>query len=118
VTIRKFRNALAKLRFSSQDLEIEKGRYQNILREQRICKFCHEAIGNEYHLVLVCIKLSLKRESYIDKRFFNNPNNHKFNVLMCSHFENVTTMYAMYAYYAFKERNDIPSITDTDRNCY
>jgi hypothetical protein len=65
VTIRKFRNALAKLRFSSHDLEIEKGRYQNILREHRICKLCHEAIGNEYQLVLVCKKVVFeKRKIY------------------------------------------------------
>ena len=69
---------------------------------------------NKYHVVLVCKKLSLIREKYIDKKFFNNPNNHKFNVLMCSRSDNVITNLAMYAYYAFKERNEILSNTDTD----
>jgi hypothetical protein len=52
VTIRKFRNALGKLRTSSHDLEIERGRYSNTERNQIICKLCYTKIETEFHFVL------------------------------------------------------------------
>ena len=38
---RKFKTALTRFRLSSHHLEIERGRYPNISREERLCKFCN-----------------------------------------------------------------------------
>jgi hypothetical protein len=44
------RQLFTKFRVSDHSLEIETGRYENITREERICKNCNlEEIGNEYH---------------------------------------------------------------------
>ena len=46
---------MSRFRLSSHNLEIETGRYNNIARENRICKFCNQnAIETEYHFLLCC----------------------------------------------------------------
>ena len=46
---RKFQSALSNFRLSSHNLEIERERYQNIPREERLCKFCtSHLVENEY----------------------------------------------------------------------
>ena len=40
VNCKNYRIALCRLRSSSHDLEIECGRYRNISRNDRLCKFC------------------------------------------------------------------------------
>ena len=41
ITNKRFIIALSRFRLSSHKLEIERGRYHNIDRENRICKFCN-----------------------------------------------------------------------------
>ena len=41
ITNKRFKIALSRFRLSSHNLEIERGRYHNIDRENRICKFCN-----------------------------------------------------------------------------
>ena len=44
-----------RLRVSKHYLQIEIGRYQNIPREERLCKICNsEEVENETHLLLSC----------------------------------------------------------------
>ena len=55
ITNKKYRTSLTRFRLSSHKLEIERGRYNNILRENRKCKMCNgNAIENEYHF-LACL---------------------------------------------------------------
>jgi len=50
---KKHRIALSKFSLDSHTLEIERGRYTNLEREQRKCKFCNtNSIANEYHFYL------------------------------------------------------------------
>ena len=50
VTENKYRKALTQFRLSSHDLAIERGRYQNIDRQERICNFCMgKHVESEYH---------------------------------------------------------------------
>ena len=68
------RSILIKFRISSQKLEIEKGRYMNILAEQRICRLYKLDVGNEIHFVLECPSLAnIRREilDQIESRFSN-----------------------------------------------
>ena len=49
------RKAIAKLRCSNHQLEIEKGRHRNTPREERICKTCADnSIEDEDHFLLKC----------------------------------------------------------------
>lgn len=84
VTVNFFRNALGKLRTSSHDLEIERGRYSNTERNQRKCKLCNTEIETEYNFVLKCPRLTSLREKYIPSKFYQSPNISKFNILMSS----------------------------------
>ncbi|CAB3979530.1 Hypothetical predicted protein [Paramuricea clavata] len=61
------RRTFSQYRVSNHKLQIERGRYENISREQRFCKLCNTGeVENEYHLALSCPK-------YEDLR--NNSNN-------------------------------------------
>ena len=53
------RSSTTKLRISAHELEIEKGRYSNISREDRICHWCQISMGsrvveNEHHVLSDC----------------------------------------------------------------
>ena len=51
ITNRKFKIALSKFRLSSHRLEIERSRYRNIPKTDRLCRFCSmNTVENEYHL--------------------------------------------------------------------
>ena len=52
---------LAKFRTTNHKLPIEKGRWENIERNQRTCNLCNRnALGDEYHFLLECDFLMLK----------------------------------------------------------
>ena len=42
-------------------LQIELGRYQNIVRDLRICKLCNQEVESELHFLLRCSKLECIR---------------------------------------------------------
>lgn len=53
------RYSTTKFRISAHDLEIEKGRYKNIPREQRVCQWCNTNMGeqiveDENHVICDC----------------------------------------------------------------
>ena len=50
-----FRICLTRLKLSSHDLAIEKGRHQNIARQERVCSNCTMIVlETEYHYLLIC----------------------------------------------------------------
>ena len=61
------RRTFSQYRVSNHKLQIERGRYENVSREQRFCKLCNTGeVENEYHLALSCPKYEELR---------NNSNN-------------------------------------------
>ena len=69
ITIKKHRNALAKLRMSDHDLKIHTGRHTRpkTPRENRFCESCRIAVEHEAHFLFDC-----KIDSQIKEEFFNN----------------------------------------------
>ena len=63
----KIRNAISKLRLVSHNLEIETGRWApRITRENRYCTSCNSnTIGDEYHIVMKCVKFETTRFFYL-----------------------------------------------------
>ena len=55
---------------SSHSLFIETGRYDNIPRDQRICKICQIGVEDEYHVFFICSLYSTIRIKFHD--FFAN----------------------------------------------
>ena len=46
---------ISKLRLSDHDLEIEKGRYKSIPRNERYCPFCIVSVEDELHFLFKCL---------------------------------------------------------------
>ena len=111
LNIRKFRYIYASFRTSSHDLEIERGRYSNIERNQRICRLCDEnVVEDEYHFLLCCTLYNDLRGTYIPCKYFNNPTQHKFVILMATQNETLIKSVATYLHYAFKRRRTVISL--------
>ena len=72
-TIRRFRPSLAQIRTCHHDLEIERGRYRNIPRDQRLCKICLNKVEDEYHFILRCNGYNDIRYTYLPYEFYNPP---------------------------------------------
>ena len=60
------RVVIGQLRVSSHQLEIENGRANGVLREERICRICHIEIEDEYHFTCKCPPYVKLREKYRD----------------------------------------------------
>lgn len=110
INIWKFRKALAKFRCSSHNLEIEIGRHNGVLLENRLCKFCESreniVIEDEYHFLLCCPRYERLRNRYLDRRYFTNPTFELFINLMSSQDVNTVTNVAFYIFHANRLRND------------
>jgi hypothetical protein len=70
------RKTFSQNRVSNHKLQIERGRYKNVSREQRICKLCSTGeVENEYHLALSCPKYEELRNNsnnILKNLFLNN----------------------------------------------
>ena len=67
----KFRIALSKLKASSHDLEVERGRYvrPKLDINERLCSLCH-VIGDEEHFVTDCVNKKELRKSFFEINIF------------------------------------------------
>ena len=63
------RSTLCKFRISAHSLEIEKGRYYNIPRENRVCLSCKAGkVEDELHLFLSCPSNAHLRQDFKKKK--------------------------------------------------
>lgn len=77
------RSIISKLKLSAHTLAIEKGRYKNIERTNRVCLSCDGGhIEDEYHFFSVCPRYSSLRNEYYNKIKLKLPffSNCKFNI--------------------------------------
>ena len=69
------RSNLSRLRLGTLDLEIEKGRWRNIPREERLCKICKTLeVENVEHFVLFCPALCQCRNLFMNNITSMNSN--------------------------------------------
>ena len=105
VNIRKYRNALATFRSGSLGLEIERGRYLSIPRQERFRNvFAKHKTEDEYHFLFLCDKYKDIRHKFIPTKFYAALNKHTFSILMACKCEKYITALANYVYYAFERR--------------
>ena len=108
----KFRIALSKLRASSHDLEIERGRYvrPKLYLSERLCMSCH-VIEDEEHFVTGCINNLDMRESLFNKiatkepSFANLSNREKFIYLMSCNDRQILSWFGEFLHNSFQTRN-------------
>ena len=75
---------LIKLRTANHKLPIEIGRYNETPVENRVCPYCINKLGDEFHYIMECPKFDKQRKKYIDNRFTTRPNMHKYISMMQS----------------------------------
>lgn len=74
----KLRKSFMQIRTRNHRLPIECGRWENIAREERLCTLCGNEIGDEYHYILVCVKLKNIRKMFLPRYYCSRPNTLKF----------------------------------------
>ena len=99
-----YRRVISQFRISAHDLEIERGRYSGIDRNDRICKLYGRIVENEFHFVLVCIIYKDLRQKYIPIKFHRSPSIYKLNKLMNVSGESKIFNLALYLYHATERR--------------
>ena len=112
ITLPKYRVSISKIRASSHDLEIERGRYTRpkIDPDHRLCAFCLE-IENEEHFVTNCQINDAERQllfTKISSKFpaFAQLNHHeKFIYLMSCNDRQILTWLGKFLYKSFDIRN-------------
>lgn len=104
---RKYKIALSKFRLSSHNLEIERGRYFNVPRSERICKICQmNVIENEFHFRLTCPLYTDLRRKYFKPYYYRWPTLNKFDKLMTTTKKNWNVKSFKVYFFAFKLRNE------------
>ena len=74
---RPLRLALTRIRLSSHAFRIERGRWENIERENRICELCG-VLECEYHCLIECPKFVNEREGLLSVEMRNRPGMREF----------------------------------------
>ena len=81
----KYRKYMTKIRLSNHKIPIEKGRWSNTPRNERICPHCpNTTLGDEFHYIFECKIFKTAREKFIDKYYYKNPSVYKSTALFCS----------------------------------
>ena len=105
---KRFKIALSRFRLSSHRLEIEQGRYHDIPRNERLCKFCSlNCIESEYHFLLVCPFYKEVRHQYLKPYFCRWPTLNKFDRIMLTENKKEILNLAKYIYFATKVRSNV-----------
>ena len=86
------------------------GRYINIPRNERKCKFCRSVIEDEYHFLMSCQLYQDLRKTFLLTEYTHVVNLHNFIKLMSTRDELTLRNIAMFIYYAFKRRKEIIQI--------
>ena len=75
---------LCKFRTNNIKLPIETGRWENIHRDNRVCKLCFQGIGDEFHYLFLCKheKIDLLRSKYVPLYFSKFPSISKMKGLL------------------------------------
>ena len=77
------RKNISRIRLSAHPLKVEKGRYQNIPKKERVCTHCN-VIEDEYHFILTCPLYSDLRNKFIKKYYWFKPSTYKLIQLLSS----------------------------------
>jgi len=108
ITTKQFKIALTKFRLSSHRLEIERGRYHNITRDNRKCKFCNlNVVESEYHFLLICPLYKDIRKTYLKSYYQAWPTLNKFDMLMRTQNKKEIINLSKYIYNANCLRNNL-----------
>jgi len=99
---------LTNIRSGTLKLNVETGRYQNIVRENRMCLSCNmNVLEDEYHFVLVGPAYRSFRSLYLLRYYCSWPNRQKLYTLLKACDKNLTIKLCRYLNSAWKLRLEI-----------
>ena len=91
----------------AHNLNIETGRYQNIVRNERKCLLCNnDDLEDEFHFILRCPLYADLRVKFIKPYFIRNPSVFKLIKLLTSNNKKEITSLGKYLVYAKKRRDE------------
>ena len=103
-----YKKYISKFRLSSHNLNIEKGRYTNENRRNRICTRCTlNDIEDEFHFILVCPFYSSLRKKYVKKFYYERPSVYKVIKLLSVNNVKELCNLGKYLYLACKKRDSV-----------
>ena len=103
VNVQKFRIALSQLRLSSHRLNIEVGRWNNTVFEQRICPHCN-VLEDEFHFLIECSLYTNIRCKYIPRFYRTHTNMYKTIALLNTENTGLLKNLSTFVYNAFAQR--------------
>ena len=96
------RKLIAKLRCGVLDIEVNRGRRNNIPYIQRKCSFCYlNLIGDEFHFMLVCPFLT---DLLIPRHYYFNPGMERFTSLVNTDSKQLLYCIALFKYHSLQSR--------------
>ena len=100
-----YRKYLSKFRLSAHSLNIEKGRYNNTNRRDRICTLCNSSdIEDEFHFILKCPIYNDLRVNYIKNYYYRRPSVFKLVQLLSVNNVKIINNLGKYLYLASNRR--------------
>ena len=100
-----YRKYLSKFRLSAHSLNIEKGRYNNTNRRDRICTLCNSSdIEDEFHFILKCPIYNDLRVNYIKNYYYRRPSVFKLVQLLSVNNVKIVNNLGKYLYLASNRR--------------
>lgn len=102
---------MSKFRLSNHRLNIELGRYNNVIKENRICNFCQQLnnaniIDCEYHAFLKCVKYDTVRQMYLFNWYLHRREPQDFYALLSSQNPGIVKNVSIYIYQLMNIIND------------
>ena len=76
--------SLLKFRTANNKFPVETGRYNGTPHADRICPFCVNMVGDEYHYLLECKHFEQSRKKFINKIYYTHPSMLKYQTLLNS----------------------------------
>ena len=95
---------------SSHEFHFERGRYENVPRDERCCKCCTcnmSQIESEYHFLRMCPLYKELSRNIFKPYLFHRPNLNKFDQLMLSNPKQETLSIAKFIFSAQELRKSV-----------
>ena len=96
------RVSLTRLRLGSHHLNIERGRWNRTLFEDRKCNVCND-IEDEFHFVILCSKYNDLRKRFLPQSLYVNPSMFKFVQFLNSNDMSKLKSLGLFSHHAFKK---------------
>ena len=86
------------------DIKVHRSRLKLYNVDELKCPLCLSAVENEVHFVLCCPAFEDLRYEFIESKYFNNPCEFRFALLLATQNERALKNLALFLYKAFSRR--------------